>query len=141
MTTPEEIVNEARTWLGVRWRHQGRTRNGVDCAGLVWVVGNALGLGEYDSAAYSRQPDGRSFLEHFAVEMDAVPVAAAVEGDVMCFRSNRYPCHCAILSVKHDRLHIIHAYALMRGVFEEPLDVDWLKQRVAAFRFRGLAEV
>jgi cell wall-associated NlpC family hydrolase len=33
------IVSAARSWLGVPWRHQGRTRQGVDCAGLVVLVG------------------------------------------------------------------------------------------------------
>ena len=32
--TREMVVAEARTWIGVKWRHQGRTREGVDCIGL-----------------------------------------------------------------------------------------------------------
>ena len=30
-----EIVAAARDWVGVPYRHQGRTRNGIDCIGLL----------------------------------------------------------------------------------------------------------
>ena len=30
-----EIVDAARNWVGVPYRHQGRTRNGIDCVGLL----------------------------------------------------------------------------------------------------------
>ena len=46
------IVAAARSWLGVPWRHQGRARQGIDCAGLVVLVGRGLGLTDYDTAAY-----------------------------------------------------------------------------------------
>lgn len=48
MATRAQIVEEARSYLGTKWLHQGRTRDGVDCAGLVACVGNALGLIAYD---------------------------------------------------------------------------------------------
>jgi cell wall-associated NlpC family hydrolase len=48
---PNAIIAAARSWLGVPWRHQGRTRQGVDCAGLVVLVGRGLGLDDYDTSA------------------------------------------------------------------------------------------
>lgn len=35
MSTPGNIIAEARTWIGVPFKHQGRSRLGVDCAGLL----------------------------------------------------------------------------------------------------------
>jgi cell wall-associated NlpC family hydrolase len=43
VTTPQAVVNEARSWLGVPFRHQGRDRNGIDCVGLPIVVLQTLG--------------------------------------------------------------------------------------------------
>jgi cell wall-associated NlpC family hydrolase len=52
MTMREQIVEEARKYLGVRFRHQGRTVAGIDCAGLILNVGNDLGLIEYSETGY-----------------------------------------------------------------------------------------
>ena len=49
---PDAIIAAARAWLGVPWRHQGRTRQGVDCAGLVVLVGREFGLAAYDTFAF-----------------------------------------------------------------------------------------
>ena len=38
VTTSDEVVREARTWVGVPFRHQGRSRSGVDCGGIIVVV-------------------------------------------------------------------------------------------------------
>ena len=55
---PDAIIAAARSWLGVPWRHQGRTRQGVHCAGLVVLVGRELGLADYDTHAYGRRTRG-----------------------------------------------------------------------------------
>ena len=65
---PSAIVAAARTWLGVPWRHQGRTRQGVDCAGLVVLVGRGLGpaIGENVSAGGCPCPrDARQHQDSF----------------------------------------------------------------------------
>ena len=37
--TGQDVVAEARRWLGTPWRHQARLRGvGVDCGGLVVCV-------------------------------------------------------------------------------------------------------
>jgi cell wall-associated NlpC family hydrolase len=57
-----DIVAAARTYLGVPWRHQGRTRAGLDCAGLIVMVARDLALSDYDSTAYGRRAQGHAFL-------------------------------------------------------------------------------
>ena len=83
--TPDMIVAEARTWLGVLWRHQGRTRAGIDCVGLLVCVARALGLSDYDSTGYGRHAQGQSFVRHFQANMDGIALAAARPGDVLVF--------------------------------------------------------
>ena len=136
LVTGQSIVTEARSWLNVRWRHQGRTRQGVDCAGLVVLVGRGLGLVDYDSTAYDRRPEGQGFVEHLRAAMDGVPIVDAGPGDVLVFADAAYPCHCGFLTKKHEVPHLLHAHALRRKVIEEPYAGEWPLEVKFAFRFR-----
>ncbi len=139
--TRSKIVDEARTWLGVKWVHQGRTRLGIDCAGLIVLVAKALDLSDYDSVAYHRTAVSTNFLNHFAPNMDSKPILDALPGDVLLFRDSAFPCHSAIVGTLHGGPSIIHAHALRRMVVEERLDQgDWLDRRVACFAFRGVGD-
>ncbi len=134
---PSTIVAAARCWLGVPWRHQGRTRQGVDCAGLVVLVGRGLGLADYDTSAYGRRPEGQGFVQHFRAAMDGIPLLGAEPGDVLVFADAAYPCHCGFLTGKHGVPHLLHAHALRRKVLEEPYAGEWLLKVKLAFRFRA----
>ena len=132
------IVAEARTWLGVPWRHQGRSRAGVDCAGLVVLVARALELADHDSTAYGRRAQGQGFVEHFRAHMDGVAITQARPGDVLVFADQAYPCHCGFLTERLERPHLLHAHATRRRVIEEPYAGEWPAKIKFAFRFRSL---
>ena len=135
----DDIINAARGWLNVRWQHQGRTEHGIDCAGLVILVGKDLGLLDYDFSTYDRLPQQTAFLYHFEDNMDPVELGAECDGDVLVFRQEQYPCHCGILSTKYNKPHLIHAHMPRRRVMEEPYDEkEWKGKFVAAFRYRGV---
>jgi cell wall-associated NlpC family hydrolase len=136
--TDQDVVAAARGYLGVPWRHQGRSRAGLDCGGLVVLVARDLGLADYDVLGYSRHAQGQSLVRHFAAVMDATPPAAMRSGDVLVFAEAAWPCHAAILSTKHGRPHLIHAHALRRQVIEEPFAGEWPAKLRFVFRFRGL---
>lgn len=40
--------------MGIRYRHQGRTRKGVDCAGIIINIAKKFGLPHEDIAGYSQ---------------------------------------------------------------------------------------
>jgi hypothetical protein len=136
--TSEQVTAEARGWLGVRWRHQGRTRAGVDCAGLVVMVARALELTDYDATGYSRRASGFDFVRHFQAAMQSVRVAEAQAGDVLVFADGAYPCHCGFLSLWQDHPHLIHAHVSRRQVVEEPYLGEWPGSVRFAFRFHGI---
>lgn len=136
-----DVIAEARTWLGVPWAHQGRTKQGVDCAGLVIMVARNLGLSAYDTTNYQRRTNGRGFLTHFRENMIDKPVADARPGDVLLFRDKQFPCHSTIVAQRNSLLTIVHAHALRRMVIEEPLGQgDWMERRVACFGYQGLED-
>jgi hypothetical protein len=138
VVTPGQIIAEARGWLGVPWRHQGRTRAGVDCAGLVVMVARALEFTDYDATGYSRRASGFDFVRHFQAAMAAVRVAEAMPGDVLVFADGAYPCHCGFLSLWQDHPHLIHAHVSRRQVVEEPYLGEWPGSVRFAFRFHGI---
>ena len=135
--TRQAVVDIARGWLDVPWRHQGRNEHGVDCIGLIVMVCRALGLSEYDSQAYGRDPDAGKFLHHFvhggATRID--PKIAA-DGDLIVFHQRGFPCHAGIRSTKDGVAYVIHAHAGHRKVVEEVLRPE--APLVAVFRLPGI---
>lgn len=128
----QQIVDLARTYLGVRWHHQGRCRAGLDCAGLVIVVGQELGLTSFDSYNYGRLPNGMLMEETLSREMTRVFNPQI--GDVLLFRFEIEAQHVAIVT---DR-GIIHAYTQSRKVVEHSLDDIWRSRIVGVYSFKGL---
>ena len=111
MATRADILRVARSWLGVPFAHQGRTRRGVDCVGLVVMVARELGISDYDFTRYERRPDG-SFLTHFrANATERARVADARPGDLMVLADSLYPCHVAIRAEQRGEPTLIHALA------------------------------
>jgi hypothetical protein len=144
MLTADLIVAEARTWLGVPVQHQGMTRAGVDCGGLVLAVGLAAGaLSEKmrddprlkKFAAYGREPVG-SFLEACDIFFDRVD--EPIVGGVVAMRFKDQPRHAAIVGdYQYGGVSIIHA--LRHNVREHRLDPRWAKYVVACYKFRGVS--
>ncbi|MGQ2994290.1 MAG: C40 family peptidase [Blastomonas fulva] len=136
--TPSEIVAQARAWLGVRYRHQGRSREGVDCAGLVIKVAHGCGLSTFDTADYARQATDETMLAICREHLLEVGLSDALPGDVLvlAFGSNR---HLAIVGdYPGDGLSIIHAFLQVRRVVEQRLDEEMLRRARGCFRFPGL---
>lgn len=134
---------EARSWLGVKWKHQGQTRNGVDCLGLVGCVAAGAGISDAwltDASAefkgYGRQPDAKKIeagCERFFDVVRGVPDL----GDILLMRFDGEPMHFAIVSGT-DPLYIIHAHAFARKVVENRADYVWRSRIVRVYSFKGV---
>lgn len=123
--TREQIVAEARSWIGTPVRHQGQTKGvSVDCKGLAVGVPRALELPEADSVAalvcdYRPGFKGRALLAGLRDTLIRVPEAEA--GDLLAILWGREPepRHLAFLT---EPGWIIHAYGGGVGrVAEVPL--------------------
>lgn len=145
----EQIVTEARSWLGTRFAHQGRVKKtanhfgGVDCLGLLVEVARTLELkkdgkllASYDKTDYARLPDSNQLLDTFTELLDEVPREAMQPGDILLLMHDNRPQHLAIIGNYHGgNLSIIHAYAPARKVVEHALDEAWQTKIVKIFAF------
>jgi cell wall-associated NlpC family hydrolase len=129
----QAIVAAARSYLGVRFHHQGRNRAGLDCAGLVVCVARDVGISTAaDITGYSRTFGGA--VMKAALDADLLPVVFYRPGDVLLMRFDGEIKHMAIVSDKG----IIHAYLAARRVVEHRLDVVWSSRVVAAYALPGV---
>lgn len=139
----EEIVTEARRWLGVPWRARGRNRLGLDCLGLGIVVADAFGVAYEDSPDYSNWPDPqRRILAELHRWLRPVPPYGFLTGYIGVFAEVRLPGHIGFLTWKHGCQHVLHA-RIRDGVTEEPWRSDPTApgmRLVSLFAFNGIED-
>jgi NlpC/P60 family putative phage cell wall peptidase len=134
-----QIVAEARTWIGTPYRHQASVKGvGCDCLGLVRGIWRAL-YGSEPEALPAYAPDwaeasGRDMLAAAAGRhMTRIEPCDAAPGDVFLFRWRAHlPAkHAAILTASG---RMIHAYdgAAVAEVHFAPF---WQRRLAFVFRF------
>jgi cell wall-associated NlpC family hydrolase len=136
------LLEQARTYLGVRFKHRGRDRNGVDCAGLVWCAYFDLGVTLPDIVRYGREPHQNGMMRVVTEGLGEpvwagrnVPRAALQIGDVVVMRFVREPHHMGIIGDDRLRgLSLIHSYGDIGSVVEHGLDENWQGKILAVFR-------
>ena len=139
--TRADLVDAALRWEGVPWRHQGRTRAGIDCAGLPILVGLEFGLLKSDVRNYPKRPNG-TFLSHFDANLFRIPLVEHKRGDILVFAGTDHVhvCHCGIAALKYGVQSIVHAHATRRRVIHERLDEarTVVGRPVYAYRYHGI---
>jgi len=136
-----DVVAEARSWLAVPWVHQGRTRSGVDCIGLVVVVGRTFEVPHEDRVDYARVPIGNAMLNHLRRFLTPVSGVLTPDGTVGIFRQSVYGCHVGIFSTINGVPHIIHSRADRKKVVEERFkDGELGMNLLEVLAFPGLEE-
>jgi NlpC/P60 family putative phage cell wall peptidase len=128
------ILQEARSWLGTRWR-AGQSTKGVscDCVGLICGVGENLGF-DAKPENYSQIPQGDSLIDEVGKFTNQIPSNEALPGDILVFKlfSNGNPQHLGFKSTDGKFIHA-DARARIRSVVEVPIGY-WQDRIVAAFR-------
>jgi len=139
MPTRSQIIEEARTYLGTPFHHQGRLKGvGVDCIGLLTGVAQGLNITHHDLTGYSRHPDGVTLLRELN-KAGLVPIEEAKPGDVLVFWMTRpyLPCHAGILTEQDT---VIHTWTTIGFVTEHPFDDAWRARVAAVFAFPGVTD-
>lgn len=109
---PNTRVEEAAThYVNTPWRHQGRTRRGIDCAGL--VICTLRDIGHVDQSFNVTGYAPVTTLDRLMSGLDRVayrkPGRSFGRGDIVALTSsNRIP-HCGIVTAMNGRPAIIHS--------------------------------
>lgn len=136
--TADDIIVAARSMIGTPFRHQGRIPgHGLDCAGLVVSVADALGVAHCDRTDYAKTPANGQLRAQLDMQpgLKRIPVASASPGDILLMRFNKEDQHLVILAGKT----IIHSHAQAGKVVEHEFDAAWQKRVMACYRFNGVS--
>lgn len=137
--TTEEWLASLRKYKGVRFQHQGRTSNGLDCIGLVKTAAQDLGI---DSPLipnnYRRTPAHTLFQEKAGLYLERAPYNRLQEarvGDICIFwiDTPRLPRHVAVYTgfVDNAGHMMIHSTSKRpRMVVEQRADSPYWKTRL-----------
>jgi len=126
-------LRDART----RFKHQGRSSRGVDCAGLLVYGMAAAGRTLKDADGYGRTPY-KARLEGLLEENFGAPLDAAepmAEGDIVLLKMVGDPSHVGIVTDHPSGGYaILHSYAQQRMVVEHRMDDEWIGYIYMRFR-------
>jgi hypothetical protein len=148
------IVDCARTYLGTKFRHQGRSKGAaLDCVGLPYCVAAELGLRSRDGKPivkdenlnYPAQPMDDFVLTECRRLLVEKPAEQMLAGDVLCIKMPLVPCHVAIVSTVYEGtanecFGIIHSYAPARKVVETVINNAWRSRIAGCFAFSEAVE-
>ena len=137
MITNTQIVPVARTLINTPYAHHGRTPQvGVDCIGVVILVGHQLELFDYDYLNYSRDADG-SLIR--IVEKHCQPLPTITEGAIAVFKLSAIPHHVGIISKFRESWGLIHAYQNTGKVREHEFIQWWQNKLVGLYAFPNVS--
>ncbi len=105
----QRLVDEAKTWIGTSWHHEGRVKHaGVDCGQFLAAVYINAGLvPDFDTGHYSRDwmlhRSEERFLGWVRGYLDEVP--EPMPGDVAVWKVGRCFAHGAIVTAWPTFIH------------------------------------
>lgn len=138
MTKRKEIIDFAKTFLGCKFHHQGRVRAGLDCAGLVILVGKEIGSPIEDTRRYGRRPTQGVIVGQLEKTLERIDPEEAEPGDILVFWVTRrgFDQHLAIKTF----YGMIHTYMDVGLVVETVYDGYWQDRIMTAFRYNGVTD-
>ena len=119
----QKLIDAAREMVGVPFRHEGRSPSGVDCYGLLIVLGQRFGIDVPIEIGYGRRPSGRHMrmrLEEYSTPVHRDDISP---GDILHIKYDQEPQHLAIVS-NREPLRIIHADSIIGRVVEQGVDAS-----------------
>jgi cell wall-associated NlpC family hydrolase len=132
-----EIVAEARKWLDTPFHHNGRVLGaGVDCYGVIEMVGRALGVEIPENIRYSRIPDEEELLRYMDTYAVRVERNAAQAGDIAIIPHLGRLRHMAILTDKG----LLHAWEPAGRVVEHAIDKSWARMIRRVYAYPGVID-
>jgi len=143
------ISQEAKEWIGTRFRHQGRikisnnNKGGCDCLGLILGIANKFKIrckntnqelySLYKNIPYNKNPDSNFLIKMLNKSLVRINNNDLYHNDIILFNVNSLAKHLAIFQI--DNNTIIHASSITRTVTEHQLDEYWYKNIHSIYRY------
>jgi NlpC/P60 family putative phage cell wall peptidase len=142
MISRDEIVAQARRWIGTPYRHQASLIGaGTDCLGLirgVWrsLVGEEPEIMPAYTADWSETTGEEVLMTAAAKWLRTKPADSDDVGDVIIFRMRHTSVakHMGLAASRNGMPTFIHAYT-GHGVIETPLSSPWRRKIAGRFEF------
>lgn len=136
--TKEEVLKVARTWINTPYRHQGRSRKGVDCGGFLICLGRELGVDLLEpSVEYSMSPDPQLILKGLLDNCYLIPnINNRQPGDIIHFSFAGEPRHVGLST----DIGVIHSWAKPKKVVEHRIDPVWEKRIINIYRPKAIID-
>jgi cell wall-associated NlpC family hydrolase len=135
------LVEQARTYIGTPWKHRGRSRRGIDCAGIVVCSYADLGVVLPDIERYGREPHRDGLMTAVRAGFGEPVSDGPKVGDLAVMTSgaqgSKAPHHLGIVGDHpHHGLSLIHSDGTLgvSRVVEVGLTDVYRKRIVAVFR-------
>lgn len=147
MIPVEQVCLEARKLLGTPYQHQARVvGRGVDCIGVIVLVGRALGCcpADFDITHYPREPHNGMLVRLLDAHLQQIHVpkgAMPPVGAIAVMRWLKEPQHLGII-VEPPALsprNFLHANGIVGHCVEHILDRSHLSRMVRYYAFPGVA--
>ena len=136
--TRDELIAQARTYLRVRWRHQGQHRDGgVDCVGLLVALARDFGMTVQAPTNYHHHPSDALLLSTILDYCDEVPKDQRQAGDFLFFRNLSDGTWHMAIQTEHG---MIHSAAIYRMVVEHRIADEWASRLSRVYRLKGLTD-
>lgn len=124
------LADAARRYMGVKFRHRGRSKYSLDCAGLPLRAYADLGVVLPDLKVYGREPMADGALAAAMtralgdpVHVAPVRLADVQDGDVILIRYELYPHHIMVVgTTPYGAPSVIHTDGHYGKVIEHRLD-------------------
>ena len=126
----DKICSEARSWIGVPYMHRGRTRNGVDCIGLVVEVYRAVHGMDFGPLVYSNEPTTREVYAQLRGRARRIAEGDVLPGDLVLMSWGDRATHFGI--VTEDQ--VVHVSRIAGKVIAQKRGPIVLRHAVGYYR-------
>lgn len=138
----QRLVEEARSWKGTRFQHQGQLKGiGVDCANFVALVARDAGIKDVNIPNnYRPREDGTVMLRLLHEHMEMIEQDQMQPGDVLALcdeglKHKDVPRHLVFVSdVTPKTIFIVHASEA--GVREHRTNLHWIARIHSVWRLK-----